>query len=145
MTQFLIPNLENPYLQCGDRAVCPGDTHNFACETRGSSSLSWMSDEYIGRGGAQLQLHEYLDEGTVKRSGNNSNVFTNLTINECTNGVRVLKSVLTIPTSPDIQNTRQLTITCINGGLATKDNCTVYMSGRYIILLCTLCKKSGAF
>ena len=106
--------------------MCPNETRSFTCKTRGSDSLAWTSDEYIGKGGAQLQFYKYSLGGTVMTSDINKNVSANLTVNRDTNGVRVLQSVLTIPISSDVP---QQSITCINRGLSTEDSCIVKMAG----------------
>ena len=43
-----------PYYINNGRLVCPGDEITFVCETRGSSTIAWSSEEYIGPGGAQI-------------------------------------------------------------------------------------------
>ena len=48
--------------------VCPRDQITFTCVTNGSASHAWSSDEYIGQGGAQLELASYHDPGRMARN-----------------------------------------------------------------------------
>ena len=47
--------------------VCPGDEIKFTCVTNGSGSHAWMSDEFIGRGGIQLEFASFDSPGVVRR------------------------------------------------------------------------------
>lgn len=48
--------------------VCPGDQIVFTCMTNGSASLAWSSDDYIGRGGIQLEFASFHDPGRIARN-----------------------------------------------------------------------------
>ena len=41
------------------QGACPGEQITFTCVTNGSASHAWASDEYIGKGGVQLQFAVY--------------------------------------------------------------------------------------
>ena len=49
------------------QGVCPGDEIKFTCVTNGSGSHAWMSDEFIGRGGIQLEFASFDSPGAVRR------------------------------------------------------------------------------
>ena len=51
----------------GGQGVCPGDEIKFTCVTNGSGSHAWMSDEFIGRGGIQLEFASFDSPGVVRR------------------------------------------------------------------------------
>ena len=55
-------------LKDGQRA-CPGDRITFTCVTNGSASHVWKSDEYIGRGGIQLEFAVYHNPGETRNNG----------------------------------------------------------------------------
>ena len=56
-------------LRDGQRA-CPGDTITFTCVTNESASHAWISDEYIGQGGFQLEFASYHRPGkTISATG----------------------------------------------------------------------------
>lgn len=50
------------------RDVCPGDAITFTCVTNGSASLAWSSDDYIGRGGIQLEFASFDNPGKIARN-----------------------------------------------------------------------------
>ena len=131
----IIPHVANPSLKIsGKREVCPGEYRIFSCETRGSRSLSWMSNEYIGQRGIQLILYKYLPVGTLEYSHKNPNVFANLTFKGYETGVKILRSQLHVTIPTDTQNT-QHSITCLNRGLSTRSTTTVQMSGTFYIIV----------
>ena len=51
----------------GQRA-CPGDQITFTCVTNGSASLAWISDNYIGQGGIQLEFASFDSPGKIARN-----------------------------------------------------------------------------
>ena len=50
------------------RQACPGDEITFTCLTNGSSSLAWISDDYIGQGGIQLEFASFDSPGRIARN-----------------------------------------------------------------------------
>lgn len=54
-------------LRQGERA-CPGERITFTCVTNGSASHAWMSNEYIGRGGIQLEFASFDSPGEIRRN-----------------------------------------------------------------------------
>ena len=50
------------------QGVCPGDKIMFTCVTNGSASLAWISDDYIGRGGIQLEFASFDSPGKIARN-----------------------------------------------------------------------------
>ena len=131
----LISHADNPSLDCGDRDVCPGPSYDFECETRGSSSLAWMSDEYIGSGGADLQFIHSSPVGTMKKSALHPNVFAILTANKLENGVRVLNCVLNISLPSDMNVSaivgHRQSVTCVNRGLSRSTTANLRITGMY--------------
>lgn len=43
-----------------ERCACPGEQVVFTCITRGSHTLVWSSNEYIGSGGYQLEFSIFI-------------------------------------------------------------------------------------
>lgn len=51
----------------GGQGACPGEKITFTCVTNGSASHAWMSDQYIGQGGIQLEFASYHNPGAILR------------------------------------------------------------------------------
>ena len=80
--------------------ACPGDLVVFTCETWGSHAIAWISDQYIGEEGAQLEFAAQVDDvGSVRVSRFSGVNFAVLTGNNQTSNV--LESKLHITTSPN--------------------------------------------
>ena len=65
-------------LQPGQSA-CPKENVIFTCIVRGSRTLSWASDEYIGTGGTQLEFSTADHDGLRVNSTVNPDTFAVLT------------------------------------------------------------------
>jgi hypothetical protein len=79
--------------------VCPGEKITFTCATNGSV-VAWISNEYIGINGIQLEFSSRYPVGRNETSMiNHINTFANLTMKE---GDRVIESQLHITVSKDI-------------------------------------------
>ena len=50
------------------QGVCPEEEIKFTCVTNGSASHAWMSDEFIGSGGIQLEFASFDSPGAVRRN-----------------------------------------------------------------------------
>ena len=88
--------------------VCPNDVINFNCMVEGARILAWISDQYIGTGGMQLEFIATHSEGYELRSNVDPNVVATLT---STDNNRSLTSTLRIiVASPD--NISNSTIVC---------------------------------
>ena len=85
--------------------VCPGEKIIFTCTTNGSV-VAWISDEYIGINGNQLEFGSADFVGHTVTSITNRNTFAKLTMKE---GNRVTESQLHITVSRDIQTAN---VTC---------------------------------
>lgn len=103
--------------------ICPGNVLTFVCETRGSNSLAWESESYIG--GIPVSFSR-ISSNEIKVI--NNNVSANLVMNYATNGVRVLRSVLNITVSKDIKNDIPHMITCVNVGHNTMESRTLQLA-----------------
>ena len=97
--------------------LCPGEEANIICETRGSSIIAWTSEEYIERGGTQLEFATFNRVGETRVSPVNPNTVATLIEKSVdSNGnMQVLQSQLRIIASVDS------TVTCINvdNGMST--------------------------
>lgn len=123
MTSFRLA--KNPMIECENLVVCPGNVRIFTCETRGSTSLSWESAEYIGDIAISFTPRSPL--GYKVKSRINPEVSASLMMNYEINGVRVLMSQLIVTVSEDILDDMHHVITCLNIGLDVNDNRTLHM------------------
>ena len=85
----------------------------FTCETRGSPILAWTSDEYIERGGTQLEFATFNDVNDTRISPVNSKTIATLIANFEENGVRVLRSTLRIRALSGFLNS---SVNCLGDG-----------------------------
>jgi hypothetical protein len=108
MDQSVSLSIETPQLYNG-RFACPDDEITFLCETKGSSTISWSSNEYIGQGGAQLQFAAIEVINTKHRIGNTTATFTDKRTED---GVQVLQSTLRVTATSMYPNP---SVTCIHG------------------------------
>ena len=104
--------------------VCPEEVRIFTCEARGSNSLAWESEQYIGE--IPLSLSRVSSLEVI--SPINPNISARLIRNYVINEVRVLRSELRIVVSPAILDDINHMITCVNIGFNTKDNFTLYLA-----------------
>ena len=82
-----------------DEYACPGKVITFTCTTNGSAVVTWISHEYIGTNGRQLELDSSHSVGDNVTSVINSGTFANLTKKK---GNLVTESQLHINVSQDI-------------------------------------------
>ena len=75
---------------------CPGQEVNFTCETRGSRSIAWTSEEYIEQGGNPLILATFNAVGFTRTSPINNHTVATLINNTIEDGVPVLVTTLRI-------------------------------------------------
>ena len=120
--------------------ACSGEQVSFTCTTMGSHAIAWISDEYIGEGGRQLEFSVDFDrEGTIRKNAFVLTTFAVLTLNNQT--TNTLTSTLHIIPS----NVPSSSVTCIHVGNA--ENKTVYFETvgkcltiiQYIIDPCICC------
>ena len=90
--------------------VCPGQTITFICETTGSGTIAWSSDDYIGLG-SQLQFAAFNSLDENRTSAISSNTIATFISNTNTGGIPVLVSQLNITVSSAYPNP---SITCIH-------------------------------
>ena len=128
--------IENPNVSCGNPIVCPTDVRTFTCETQGSNTLAWESEEYIGAAGFQLLFSLVSQLGDTLESVINPNVSARLIMNYETNEVRVLRSELNVVVSPDILDDIHHLVKCINIDLATENNFTLKLAFDGMTLSC---------
>ena len=107
------------------RDLCPGEEINITCETRGSPIIAWTSDEYIERGGTQLQLAIFNNVGETRTSPINGNTVATLISNTIEGGVMVLQSQLRIIASADA------TVTCINVAAEKSSTISIQLLGNH--------------
>ena len=74
------------------QGACPGDTIMFTCITYGSASHAWISEEYIGTGGLQLEFATYHNPGEIASNAAEPDTYAELLVRNET--LRVLKSQL---------------------------------------------------
>ena len=107
--------------------ACAGDQITFECETRGSSIISWASDEYIRRGDTLLQFSSADPLMTGRRGVNDTEAI--LTVNRIENGVQVLVSTLRI-TATSMYPTPS--VICIHGD-ESRSNANFSVIGKHIL------------
>ena len=108
----------------------PGQLLTFTCETTGSRTIAWSSEEYVGRGGFQLSFLSIEMVGEMKRSTDGAN-FENLTMVDPVN--LVLESQLHINV---LSTFSMFTVTCYNNAHAVNESITVNLSrGKIIIII----------
>lgn len=95
-----------------DPFQCPGQRVVFTCVTRGSPTIAWTSQEYIGPVGVRLLLASFHDIGSPIESQINPNVVASLVNKSNDGGMQVLESELSLVISSDIPTA---TITCVHG------------------------------
>ena len=108
--------------------ACSGDQITFECETRGSSIISWASDEYIGRGDTLLQFSS-ADLAMTERCGVNDTKAI-LTAKRIENGMQVLVSTLHV-TATSMHPTPS--VICIHGD-ESRSKANFSVIGKHIIL-----------
>lgn len=100
---------DDPDLRSGG-FVCPRVV-TFTCVTRGSPTIAWSSDQYIGTGNAQITFSasiNFVGDAFISRiDDRNIAIFTQNKVN--TNGKRVLESILRLHILP---NSGSATISC---------------------------------
>jgi hypothetical protein len=107
--------------------LCPGEEVLITCETRGSEIIAWTSEEYIERGGTQLEFATFNNVGDIRISPVNPNTVANLTKNNIDNDVQVLWSQLHIRASVDS------TVTCIQVGNGMSTSIRIQILGMHRI------------
>ena len=111
------------------RGVCPGDEVTFTCVTNGSASLAWSSDDYIGRGGIQLEFASYHDPGRIARNraspiGTQATLISKEIEENETQGI--LESQLNVIVTADYQIA---TINCLHVDTATEESTRFQLLG----------------
>jgi hypothetical protein len=111
------------------RFTCPGREVVITCATNASLVVAWSSDEYIGRGGLQLEFTSGDNVGRRLTSTTNPNTFAELTMKS---GELVTESQLHIIVSMNIPT---VTVTCsdVNGG--STSSLPFQLLRKYIILI----------
>ena len=109
--------------------VCPGDQIGFTCMTNGSASLAWSSDDYINRGGIQLEFTSYHDPGRIARNrgspiGTQAALISKEIEENETRGI--LESELNIIVTSDYQIA---TINCLHVDTATQESTRFQLLG----------------
>ena len=106
--------------------VCPDQDISLDCTTRGSTSIAWRSEEYIGD---QLLFSAMLQvEGESTNSSSVPSTVATLTRKYTDNGVQVLESTLRIVPSLNHLNS---TVTCAHSDSGTTDQFVVQVVGKY--------------
>jgi hypothetical protein len=112
---------------------CPGDEVNLTCKVHAVHHrhvhLIWMSDEYIGTHGQQLEFWEHSKHGKEKRSQIDSNAVATLVIANDS----VIESQFRI-----IVNTSS-TIICKDGSSGSSSSSTIDMIGKSTSTLAGVC------
>lgn len=110
--------------------LCPGQEVTITCETRGSETIAWSSDEYIGRA-AHLEFSSSEIVGVTKRAWS-SNIVATLANNTNENGVTVLVSQLHIIALPGALTS---SVTCIHIANGITITITVHVLGMFHLLI----------
>ena len=104
-------SIKTPTLYNGS-FVCSGDKVTFVCETRGSSTIAWSSEEYIGSGGAQLQFSAVGVPSLTNPMHGIGDTIATFAANKLEGGVRVLQSTLRVTATSMYPNPL---VKCIHG------------------------------
>ena len=109
-----VPNVATQRIQLSGtisdgEAVCPGNTITFTCETTGSGTLAWASDEYIGQG-TQFEFSA-IDNLDVTHESTISNTIATFISKMSVGGIPVLVSRLRVTVLDTVQNP---SIACIH-------------------------------
>ena len=91
----------------------------FTCETRGSPILAWTSNEYIERGGTQLEFATFNDVGDTRISPVNPNTIATLIAKFYENGIGVLRSTLRIRALSEFLNSSVNCLHIVDGTMNT--------------------------
>ena len=84
--------------------LCPSQQIFFTCAVKGSSIITWRSDQYIGTGSASLQLSGTYSIGFNRTSSLYPSTVAILTGNRTEDGLQVVESELRLETVVDIFN-----------------------------------------
>ena len=106
--------------------VCPRRTIKFICETRGSPTIAWRSNEYIGTGGASLQFGAFQNPGVTKTSDINSETVATLVDKRDEDGLEILVSELRII---PLQEYPSFSVTCVHANTSSETK-TVRLLGK---------------
>ena len=98
--------------------LCPGEEVIITCETRGSSVMAWISDEYIGSG-SLLQFLIIDNIGDWHTSSVNPNTIATLINNTVEDGELILESQLRIRAVSQFMNSSVTCIDLASGGTQT--------------------------
>ena len=117
------------------RGVCPGDEITFTCVTNRSASLAWSSDDYIGRGGIQLEFASFDSPGKIARNrvspiGTQASLISKEIKENETQGI--LESQLNVIVTSDYPNP---TINCLNIDAGYKETTSFQLLG---MTLCSI-------
>ena len=103
----------------------------FTCVTRGSPTLAWSSDDYIGEG-ALVELLSIDTQGTARASTYNNNTIATLTCNNGDDQTFVLESTLHILVLP-VHSTS--TVSCHNVGQNLREDIMFRVFGKKILFV----------
>lgn len=107
---------------------CPGDTLVFTCITNGSSSHAWISDEYIGIGGIQLEFAAFESPGLIRTPQNNPASSTLARLIAVDRVQEILQSRFEITVSTDYNTS---TISCHNVDRNLMNTTTIEILGMF--------------
>ena len=110
--------------------MCPGKEIVFTCKTNGSV-IAWISNEYIGIDGNQLELASMYTVGHTVTSTINSKTFANLTMIK---GDQVIESQLHIMVSKDFPTAN---ITCSDVSHGSSSSVRFELSCKCNFFTCT--------
>ena len=112
-----------------DQIAAPLQRIIFTCITRGSDILEWASEEYIGSGGARLQLLsiDCVERNEMSRINPNTTA-TCVSVSQTGDGTTVIVSQLMITASIDHP---LATVACSNNGHGSRENITFQIIGKY--------------
>ena len=92
--------------------VCSQRTIKFICEMRGSPTITWRSNVYIGTGGASLQFGSFQNPGETRTSDINSETVATLVDKRDEDGLENLILVSELRIIP-LQKYPSFSVTCL--------------------------------
>ena len=111
------PQMLSSTVSNGD-VVCPEEEKVFTCETRGSGTIGWRSDVYIGQG-SEINFNLGDSTGITQRSNFNQDVIATFLNSQVVDGVQVLTSQLNVTVSSSAGDHSVSCVCVSNGSVAT--------------------------
>ena len=118
---FIILDTPAQAINSAKMFACPGERLCFTCVAKDTSTLSWISAEYIDMGQLNVSSND-------QHRAHNSSELSVVVTHTFANGTSLLTSILPVTILPNIMNHSQ-TITCQNVDIGTASNVVIKREG----------------